>query len=54
MKKEGCITGMTFLKKKGLDVDVFVTDRHVQITKWMKDHRQEFSTNLKYASGQGT
>lgn len=38
MEKEGCIRGMIFMKKQGLDVDVFVTDRHVQITKWMKDH----------------
>uniref|UniRef100_A0A1X7TUJ4 Mutator-like transposase domain-containing protein n=1 Tax=Amphimedon queenslandica TaxID=400682 RepID=A0A1X7TUJ4_AMPQE len=38
MEKEGCIRGMTFLKKQELDVNVLVTDRHVEITKWMKDH----------------
>ena len=40
MEKDGCIRGMKYMKKQELDIDFFVTDRHPQITKWMKDHMQ--------------
>lgn len=38
MEKEGCIRGMKYMKEQELDIDLFVTDRHPQITKWMKDN----------------
>ena len=37
MEKEGCIRGMKYMNEQELDIDLFVTDRNPQITKWMKD-----------------
>ena len=37
MEKEGFHRAIEFLKKKGLEVQVVVTDRHRQINKWLRE-----------------
>ena len=41
MEKEGCIRAMSHLKEKGLNIRLFVSDRHSQITKWMREEVPE-------------
>ena len=37
MEKEGLIRSLKFLSKAGVKVDSLVTDRHLQVQKYMKD-----------------
>ena len=37
MEKEGLQRVLNFLEQSSLDVDVLVTDRHVQINKWLRE-----------------
>ena len=44
MEKEGLNRVLEFLKEKDLQVGTLVTDRHQQITKWIREHH----TNVKH------
>ena len=46
MEKEGCIRAMEFIENQGLEVGLFVSDRHIQISKWMHEEMPE--TDHKY------
>ena len=37
MEKEGLCRVLDFLKEKGLQVGIMVTDRHQQINKWLRE-----------------
>ena len=41
MEKEGLVRVLKFLEDHGLQVEVLVTDRHTQISKWMRENRSE-------------
>lgn len=41
MELEGLHRVLEFLKKKDLQVGTLVTDRHGQITKWMREQHSE-------------
>uniref|UniRef100_UPI00358F6495 uncharacterized protein n=1 Tax=Myxine glutinosa TaxID=7769 RepID=UPI00358F6495 len=41
MEKERLKRVMAFLSKEGLSIDTMVTDRHVQVRKWMKENAPE-------------
>ena len=36
-EKEGLVRGMKFFENKKLSVGLFVTDRHKQVDRWMRD-----------------
>ena len=38
MEKEGLVRVLKFLEDHGLQVEVLVTDRHTQISKWMREN----------------
>ena len=38
MEKEGLLRLMEFLQQEELAIDMLVTDRHVQIAKWMREN----------------
>ena len=38
MEKEGLQRVLNFLRQQGLTVEVFVTDRHKQINKWLREN----------------
>lgn len=38
MEKEGLVRSVSFLKQHKLDIGVLVTDRHTQISKWMREN----------------
>lgn len=38
MEKEGLIRSTTFLEEQGLSVETIITDRHVQIRKWLREN----------------
>lgn len=41
MEKEGLVRVLKFLEDHGLQVEVLVTDRHTQISKWVRENRSE-------------
>ena len=41
MEKEGLNRVMKFLEEKGLQLDVLVSDKHLQIQKWMREEHPE-------------
>ena len=41
MEKEGLVRVLKFLEDHGLRVEVLVTDRHTQISKWVQENRPE-------------
>ena len=41
MEKEGLHRCMEFLHEQGLTMDVLVTDRHMQINKWLRESHPE-------------
>ncbi|XP_011410009.1 PREDICTED: uncharacterized protein LOC105316643 [Amphimedon queenslandica] len=41
MEKEGCVRAMEFIKNQGLDVGLFVSDWHIQVSKWMLQEMPE-------------
>ena len=41
MEKEGLVRVLKFLEDHGLRVEVLVTDRHTQISKWVRENRPE-------------
>lgn len=41
MEKEGLVRSLNLLKSEGLKVQLLVTDRHTQITKYMRDEYPE-------------
>lgn len=40
MEKEGLSRVLQLLKRKKLPIDVLVTDRHMQINKWLRENHQ--------------
>ena len=46
MEKEGLCHGLDFLKQKGLEVAVVVTDRHRQINKWLRESNPGGNTTM--------
>ena len=42
-EKEGLARSLDYLKKAGLTVDVIVTDRHPQITKYLREQHKEIT-----------
>ena len=38
MEKEGLVRSVGFLQKHKLDIGVLVTDRHIQIAKWVREN----------------
>jgi solute carrier family 8 (sodium/calcium exchanger) len=43
MEKEGFIRSISYLQGEGLSVDTIVTDRHVQIRKWIRENLPQTS-----------
>lgn len=43
MEKEGLKRSITFLENKDLKIGKMVTDRHVQIRKWLKDEKPDIA-----------
>lgn len=41
MEKEGLIRSVAFLNAKGLVIGKLVTDRHVQVKKWVQENLPE-------------
>ena len=41
MEKEGLVRAVNRLDKEGLKIGTFVTDRHNQITKWIREKHPE-------------
>ena len=41
MEKEGLVRAMNQLEEEGLQIERLVTDRHVQIAKWVKETHPE-------------
>uniref|UniRef100_A0A1X7ST94 MULE transposase domain-containing protein n=1 Tax=Amphimedon queenslandica TaxID=400682 RepID=A0A1X7ST94_AMPQE len=41
MEKEGCVRAMEFIENQGLEVGLFLSDRHIQISKWMREEMPE-------------
>jgi len=41
MEKEGLAKSIQFLKSKEVPIDTIVTDRHVQINKWIRENMQD-------------
>uniref|UniRef100_A0A1X7VHY2 Uncharacterized protein n=1 Tax=Amphimedon queenslandica TaxID=400682 RepID=A0A1X7VHY2_AMPQE len=37
MEKEGLVRGIEFITSKGLEVELLITDRHGQVSKWVKE-----------------
>ena len=46
MELEGLLRVLEFLKKKNGQVGTLVTDRHQQITKWMREQHSEVKALL--------
>ena len=46
MEKEGLVRAVQFLKKKKFKIATFVTDRHKQISKWVRENMP--STDHRY------
>ncbi len=46
MEKEGLVRSVNLLKKKGFKVGTFVSDRHKQIAKWVRENMA--ATNHHY------
>ena len=46
MEKEGIVRSVNFLKQHKLDIGLLVTDRHTQISKWMRENLP--STDHRY------
>lgn len=41
MEKEGLIRSLDFLEKSGVKVSSLVTDRHMQVQKFMREHKPD-------------
>ena len=48
MEKEGLVRGMQFLKEQKFSIATFVTDRHIQIAKWMREKSFNTDVNIIY------
>lgn len=38
MEKEGLVRGIKFITDHGLQVESLITDRHNQVTKWVREN----------------
>jgi solute carrier family 8 (sodium/calcium exchanger) len=38
MEKEGLVRGIDFFKEKGISIGHFVSDRHLQVAKWVREN----------------
>ena len=41
MEKEGLVRAVDYLHEQGFRIDILVTDRHKQITKWAREDLKE-------------
>ena len=39
MEREGLFRSIKFMQQEGLEIEMLVTDRHVQIAKWMRENQ---------------
>ena len=43
MEKEGLVRGIKFIEEHGLSIELFVSDRHRQIEKWLKSDKPDIT-----------
>ena len=43
MEKEGLIRGIQFFESNDLQIELLVTDRHSQISKWMRENMPDIN-----------
>ena len=41
MEKEGLLRVIQYLQQHGLNIDILVTDRHRQISKWLRENHPD-------------
>lgn len=46
MEKEGLIRGINYFEQNGVPIGQIVTDRHLQVAKWLRENLPETTHNI--------
>lgn len=46
MEKEGLIRGINYFEQNGVPISQIVTDRHLQVAKWLRENLPETTHNI--------